>query len=284
MRQPAGAMARTGWAPAAGPRGKCGRWRRRRRGPRRWPAWRPRRAAAAAASATASAPCPHTCRARALSAAPSVPARPPLDITATSLPHPCAAAPESAPGLNSGAERRRRLADSAGAMQTGRVAQQLQQGRSGDDTAQLWHPSDVAAGRLAAARRRRKRGAPVDGGAEEDEVGPQQPPDDRQRDGGRLVDHQQLRLRQALVVLRLDVLHRLRAPARAPVARPSPTRACIMCTVCTARGCTLPIVRLGARPALCACSRPATACDARSLGSAWRPACSRAAAPAPYQP
>ena len=55
------------------------------------------------------------------------------------------------------------------------------------------------------------RAAPVNGGAEEDQVGPEHGLDDRQRDGGRLVDHQQLRLRQALVVLREDVLHGLRA-------------------------------------------------------------------------
>lgn len=43
-------------------------------------------------------------------------------------------------------------------------------------------------------------------GAEEDEVGPQHGFDQRQRDGRRLVNHQQLRLRQLGVVLRLDVL------------------------------------------------------------------------------
>ena len=43
-------------------------------------------------------------------------------------------------------------------------------------------------------------------GAEEDEVGAQHGLDQRQRDGRRLVNNQQLRLRQLGVVLRLDVL------------------------------------------------------------------------------
>lgn len=53
--------------------------------------------------------------------------------------------------------------------------------------------------------------SPVDSGAEEDEVGPEHGLDQGQWDGGRLVYHQQLRLAQPLVVLRLHVLHRLRA-------------------------------------------------------------------------
>ena len=55
------------------------------------------------------------------------------------------------------------------------------------------------------------RAAPIDGGAEEDQVGPEHGLNDRQRDGGRLVNDKQLRLGQALVVLRQDVLDRLRA-------------------------------------------------------------------------
>ena len=51
----------------------------------------------------------------------------------------------------------------------------------------------------------------VDGGAQEHEVRPQHGSHDGQRYGGGLVDDQQLGLRQPRVVLRLDVLHRLRA-------------------------------------------------------------------------
>lgn len=46
-------------------------------------------------------------------------------------------------------------------------------------------------------------------GAQEDEVGAQHGFDQGQRDGGRLVDDQQLGLGQPRVVLRLDVLHGL---------------------------------------------------------------------------
>ncbi len=53
--------------------------------------------------------------------------------------------------------------------------------------------------------------SPVDCGAEEDEVGPQHGLHQRQRDGGRLINDQQLRLPQPLMVLWLDVLHRLQA-------------------------------------------------------------------------
>lgn len=51
--------------------------------------------------------------------------------------------------------------------------------------------------------------APVDRRAEEHEVRPQHRPDERQRDRRRLVDDQELRVREARVVLRRDVLHRL---------------------------------------------------------------------------
>ena len=52
-------------------------------------------------------------------------------------------------------------------------------------------------------------GSPIDRGAEEDEVGPQHGLHQGQRNGSSLIDDQQLCLAQALVVLRLDVLHRL---------------------------------------------------------------------------
>mmetsp|Transcript_31326 Transcript_31326/g.99939 ORF Transcript_31326/g.99939 Transcript_31326/m.99939 type:complete len:481 (-) Transcript_31326:438-1880(-) len=63
-----------------------------------------------------------------------------------------------------------------------------------------------------------REGAPgalvaVDGGAEEHEVRPQQLLHHGQGDRRGFVDHQQLGLRQLLVVLRLDVLHRLPVPA-----------------------------------------------------------------------
>ena len=51
----------------------------------------------------------------------------------------------------------------------------------------------------------------IDGGAQEDEVGAQHRLHQRQRDRRRLVDDQQLRGAEARVVLRLDVLHRLRS-------------------------------------------------------------------------
>lgn len=59
-----------------------------------------------------------------------------------------------------------------------------------------------------------REGAPVDCGAEEDKVGPQHGLDQGQRDGGGLIDDQQLRLPQPLVVLRLNVLHRLYSRAQ----------------------------------------------------------------------
>ena len=67
-----------------------------------------------------------------------------------------------------------------------------------------WHTRCTT--KATPARTRRARDAPVDSGAEEHQVGAQQLFDDGQRDGGRLVDDQQLRLVAALVVLRLDVL------------------------------------------------------------------------------
>ena len=53
--------------------------------------------------------------------------------------------------------------------------------------------------------------APIDCGAEEDEVGPQHGLHQGQWNGGCLIDDQQLRLPQPLMVLRLNVLHRLQA-------------------------------------------------------------------------
>lgn len=45
---------------------------------------------------------------------------------------------------------------------------------------------------------------PIDGGGEEDEIGPEHLLDEGERDGGRFVDHNQLRLRETMKILGND--------------------------------------------------------------------------------